>query len=140
MPFSLDFEVSYRYTSSAVGVELPVALSVGNQSVETLAKVDTGAAHSVFARRYAEMLGFEVESGRRQMFRTLNGVFSAYEHEVTLQSLGLEFTTLVFFAEHPSFDRNLLGRTGWLDRLRVAIIDFTLAIFPPAAPAARSWK
>jgi hypothetical protein len=44
-------------------------------------------------------------------------------------SLGPEFATSVFFAEHPSFDRNFLGRTGWLDRLRIAIADYDRNLF-----------
>jgi len=50
--------------------------------------------------------------------------FAAYEHEVTLQTLGLEFTSFVFFAKDPSFARNVVGRSGWLDRIRLAIVGY----------------
>src|SRR5437763_515657 len=94
-----------------------------------MATVDTGAARCIFERRYAELLGLIVESGRIQRFRTMTGSFSAYEHEVTLQMLGIEFAAPVFFAEDPAFTRNFLGRTGWLDRLRVAIIDYDRTLY-----------
>ena len=58
------------------------------------------------------MLGLNAESGRLQIFRTVTGSFPAYEHEVTLQVLGIEFSTLVFFAQDPAFGRNVLGRVG----------------------------
>ena len=55
------------------------------------------------------MLGLEVESGRLQRFRTVAGSFSAYEHEVTIQTLGIEFSFTVFFAQDSAFNRNFLG-------------------------------
>jgi hypothetical protein len=124
MPTQLEFAASHRYDSAKDGIEVPIALVSGNLSVEFVAKVDTGAAHCVFDRRYAEILGLNVESGRLQRFQTVTGVFTAYEHEVTLQMLGIEFPVLVYFAHDEGFRRNLLGRIGWLDRLRIAIIDY----------------
>jgi hypothetical protein len=71
----------------------------------------------------------DVESGRLQRFRTVAGSFAAYEHEVTIQTLGIEFSAIVFFAETPEFNRNVLGRTGWLDRLRVGIVEDDRMLF-----------
>ena len=59
----------------------------------------------------------------------MTGSFSAYEHEVTLQMLAIEFAPRVFFAQDPVFARNFPGRTGWLDRLRVAIIDYDRTLY-----------
>ena len=129
MPVSLAFAISHHYHSAADGIEVPVTLGIGSQSVDLIAKVDTGAAHCIFDRRYAEMLGLNVESGRLEIFRTVTGSFSAYEPEVTLQMLGIEFSALVFFAQDPVFARNFLGRTGWLDRLRVAIVDYDRTLY-----------
>jgi len=124
MPVSAEFSFSYRYHSSAEGIEVPVTLGSGVQSVDLIAKLDTGAAYCIFERRYAEMLGIVPEAGRLQRFRTATGSFAAYEHEVTLEVLGIAFSTTVFFAQDPLFPRNFLGRAGWLDRLRVAIVDY----------------
>ena len=82
MPQSIEFTTAYRYASTE-GIEIPVELSVGNQKVELIARLDTGAAHCIFERRYAEEFGLDVESGRAQRFRTMAGSFVAYEHEVT---------------------------------------------------------
>jgi hypothetical protein len=75
------------------------------------------------------MLGLDVESGRLQRFRTVAGSFAAYEHEITIQTLGIEFSATVFFAQDSAFNRNFLGRSGWLDRLRIAIIDYDRTLF-----------
>lgn len=57
------------------------------------------------------------------------GSFVAYEHEVTLHTLGIEFTAVVFFAEDPAFSKSFLGRSGWLDRLQVGIVDYDRMLF-----------
>lgn len=129
MPVSLVFNVSHDYAGSGGGIDVPITLSTPTQSIELLAKLDTGAAHCIFERKYAEMLGMEVESGRLQRFRTVAGSFAAYEHEVTIQTLGIEFSAAVFFAQDPTFSRNFLGRSGWLDRLRIAIVDYDRMLF-----------
>jgi hypothetical protein len=54
----------------------------------------------------------------------MTGTFVAYEHEVTVHALGIEFSSVVFFAADPAFNRNFVGRSGWLDRLRVGIVDY----------------
>ena len=69
MPLSLAFDASHRY-ASVNGIDVPIELRVGERKVELLARLDTGAAHCIFERQYAETLGLEVESGRAQRFRT----------------------------------------------------------------------
>ena len=66
MPISLDFETSHHYNKAIDGIDVPIAICIGKQSVELLAKLDTSAAHCIFERKYAEMLGLDVESGRLQ--------------------------------------------------------------------------
>ncbi|MCI0388584.1 MAG: hypothetical protein MOB07_07435 [Acidobacteria bacterium] len=47
-----------------------------------------------------------------------------YGHFVTLESLGMEFDAVVYFAKDQGFNRNLLGRHGWLQQLRIGLIDY----------------
>jgi hypothetical protein len=68
MPVSLDFATSHNYAEATDGINVPITLCMARQSVELLAKLDTGAAHCIFERKYAEILGLEVESGRLQRF------------------------------------------------------------------------
>jgi hypothetical protein len=84
----------------------------------------TRVLHCIFERQYAGILELDVESGRLQRFRTVAGSFAAYEHEVTVQTLGIEFSAIVFFAQDPTFRRNFVSRVGWLDRLRIGIVDY----------------
>lgn len=56
-------------------------------------------------------------------FGTVTGSFRAFGHEVTLIALGIEIAPIVYFAEHQSFTRNVLGRLGWLDRIKLAVVD-----------------
>jgi hypothetical protein len=129
MPVSLEFDTTHQYTEAKDGINVPITLAIGRQSVELLAKLDTGAAHCIFERKYGEMLGLDVESGRLQRFRTVAGSFDTYEHEVTIQTLGIEFPAVVFFAQDSIFSRNFLGRSGWLERLRIGIIDYDRMLF-----------
>jgi len=114
---------------AADGINVPITLSIGGQTVGLIAKLDTGAANCNFERKYAEILGLEIESGPLQRFRTVAGSFAAYRHEVTMQTFGIEFSAAVFFAQDAAFSRNLLGRSGWLDRLRIGIIDYDRTLF-----------
>ena len=122
MPVSLDFDASHYYTTSVDGIDVPIALCVGRQSVGPIAKLDTGAAHCVFERKYAEILGLDVEFGRLQRFRTVTGSFAAYEHEVTIQTLGVESSALVFSPRmQRSTEISLAGPVG-LTRLSTTTV------------------
>jgi hypothetical protein len=42
----------------------------------------------------------------------------------TLETLGYSFDVTVYFAADESFTRNVLGRHGWLDQVRIGIVDY----------------
>lgn len=63
MPVSLELDNTHKYTEATDGNNVPITLAIGSQPVDLLAKLDTGAAHCIFERKYAEILGLEVESG-----------------------------------------------------------------------------
>lgn len=83
------------------------------KQVRLEAKIDTGAEFCLFERGYGEMLGIGIQDGNRQELRTVNGTFVAYGHEVSLTVLG----------------RTLLGRQGWLPRVRLGLIDYEQLLF-----------
>ena len=89
-----------------------------------LAKLDTGAAHCIFERVYGEQLGVNIEAGQAKTFRTATGDFQAYGHEVTITCFEWEFPSVVFFPAALEIHRNVLGRQGWLQQFRVALIDY----------------
>ena len=88
------------------------------------AKLDTGATECVFARQHGESLGLNIESGERLRINTVTGTFTAYRHEVTMTVLDYAFDVRVCFAEDEQFNRNVLGRHGFLDRVRIGVVDY----------------
>jgi hypothetical protein len=104
-------------------------LVIGDQSVICQAKIDTGGHVCLFMREIAETLGIDIQTVHRQAFRTLAGSLTAYGHTVRLHTLGLEFESLVYFAANYGLPRNLLGREGWLQKVRLAIIDYESTLY-----------
>ena len=88
-----------------------------------LPKRDTGASHCLFERRHAELLNLEVEAGDPLAFRTATGRVEAFGHLVTIETPGLNFESVVYFLADERINKNLLGRLGWLDRIRLGLID-----------------
>lgn len=123
MSESIEFDESYYYSLFETGISIPVVIMYGTETEELLAKVDTGADHCIFERHFGESLGLEIETGISIMIGTATGSFRAFGHEVTLSFLGIETVSTVYFAESDYFDRNVLGRTGWLDRVKLGLIE-----------------
>jgi hypothetical protein len=130
MTYPLDFQIQHRYRTLESGIEIPAALRSGVRTALCQAKVDTGSALCLFQRELAEMLGLEVESGYRRELSTLtSGGLIAYGHSVTLHTLGVEFESFVYFAADYHLPRNLLGRDGWLQKVRLAVIDYVAELY-----------
>ena len=102
---------------------MPVFLNDGAEGVKLLAHVDTGASHCLFERRHGELLNLDVEAGDPMAFRTATGSIKAFGHLVTIETLGLNFESVVYFFADERTNKNLLGRLGWLDRIRLGLID-----------------
>ena len=120
----LDFDTLHTYGTDKESVEVPVTLRLGQSTVRFPAQVDTGASFCVFERGYAETLGLAVETGSPLRFSTAMGNFDAYGHMLTLETLGYSFDVTVYFARDDSFTRNVLGRRGWLDQVRLGIVEY----------------
>jgi hypothetical protein len=124
MEETVSFSKQYNYDTLKIGITVPVRLVSGSEAVVFEAKVDTGAENCIFERIHGERLGLIIESGEKQVFSTAAGNFVAYAHEVGLSVLEIEFFTRVYFAELPNFTRSVLGRIGWLDRVKLGLIDY----------------
>ena len=123
MAFDLSFDHFVHYDQTLSGITVQIELTGENTSA-ILAKVDTGATDCVFSRSVGESLGINIEEGDLVQFSTATGHFRAYRNEVTLSVLGEAFEVSVCFAENPAFDRNVLGRHGFLDRVILGIVDY----------------
>jgi hypothetical protein len=124
MSFQLSFDNFVNYDLGEEGIGLDVEIEFGGAKVNFHAKIDTGATYSIFERRYADQLGLILEEGMRQKFGTATGSFYGCGFRVNLKTAGLEFESMVFFAEEESFEKNVLGRIGWLDKIVLGLIDY----------------
>ncbi len=124
MPETISYDKVYEYDTLKSGITVVVEVTFGNESRQIRAKIDTGAENYIFERKHGERLGVEIESGREQIFSTANSSFTAYGHELTLSVLDIETISTVYFAKEESFTRNVLGRQGWLDRVKLGLIDY----------------
>jgi hypothetical protein len=97
--------------------------------VPVAASVDTGASFSLFGTEIAEALGLDLTTGVRQRFRTANSGFEAYGHEVQLMAFGVTTESMVYFFADPMIDKNVLGRAGWLDRIRLGLVHHDNKIY-----------
>lgn len=124
MSHQLSFDRLIHYNPGESGITLQVHLKLEDQVPTIPAKVDTGASCCIFARHYGEQLGFDIETGLRQIFGTATGTFVAYGHEVSLTVGDLKFDTMAFFPADQEIRRNVLGRFGWLDRVVLGLVDY----------------
>ena len=119
MEEEISFDETYFYNTLKIGITVPLILQLNGNLVEIEAKIDTGAENCIFERRHGETLGLEIESGAEKIFSTVTAPFAAYGHEITINVLGVETFSTVYFAKEESFTRNVLGRQGWLDRVKL---------------------
>ena len=124
MSESLEFAKTYRYNTLKTGISLPVILQSGETFLEINAKLDTGSSHCIFERRHGELLNLDVESGEPTIIGTATGKFHAFEHRITLTTFGLSWEAVVCFIAEEEIKRNILGRIGWLDRVKLGLIDY----------------
>jgi len=124
MPHQLTFEHLHLYDTNKTGITVDVRLKFGNSSTTFEAKVDTGASCCIFERVHAESLGHDVESGSPERISTANSYFTAYGHWVIVEVLGFELDAFVFFAADENIRRNVLGRRGWIDMLKLGLVDY----------------
>ena len=96
-----------------------MTLKSGREVIDLLAYLDT----CLFERKHGELLDLEVEAGDHRTFRTATGRVEAFGHVVELHVLGLKFESLVYFFADERVNKNLLGRAGWLDRIRLGLVD-----------------
>jgi hypothetical protein len=129
MPFQLGFTRREKYSSLATGINIETTLRFGNLFINCDAKVDTGAEVCLFQRAIGEALEIQIHNGVKKRLETLTGVLTAYGHEIILEMLGLRLQTVVYFAESDQIRRNLLGRQGWLQLIKLGIVDYDSEIY-----------
>ena len=125
----LDFAWVHRYSDDGKGVSIPVLLRSGAHQVPVIASVDTGSSFCIFGAEAADALGLDLKTGFRRRFQTANSVFDAHGHEVELSSFGVATHSTVYFFADPLTGKNIPGRAGWLDRVRIALVHHDNKIY-----------
>lgn len=126
----LVFSHCFRYADDEEGITFEIILSSNTYTRYPVdAKLDTGSTFCIFQRRYAELLGLDVESGSSERIRTATGSFTAYGHDITMTVGDLEWLATVYFAADEHFPVNVVGRIGFLDRLRVGLVDYEQLLY-----------
>ena len=127
--FQLLFSERHYYNKDS-NITVPVVLYTDlTTRVQVRAKLDTGSDFCVFQPYQAAALGLELESGVMQRIRTAIGSFVAYGHEVTITVLNLEWQATVYFAEPSNFPVNVVGRIGFLDHIRMGLVDYDRVLY-----------
>ncbi len=129
MSAAIEFEIAHEYDTRKVGITVKTKLTYGKEFVEFYAKVDTGSSYCIFERIHGENIGIEIEGGEEIQISTATSYFVAYEHELIINVLGIETVSTFCFAKEESFTRNVLGRQGWLDRVKLGLIDYEGKLF-----------
>ncbi len=129
MAETVEFDLVHEYSLYKIGITVDATLKNGDYSVDIDARIDTGSTYCIFERHYGERLDLNIESGNPTEIGTATGSFRAFGHELTLTVLGIETVSTVYFAESDYFDRNVLGRIGWLDRVKLGLIEQESKLF-----------
>jgi hypothetical protein len=127
--YTVGYGSRYQYASTPLGIEVPIELHYSEESVRLRAKIDTGASFCIFQRAYAEILGIEIEEGQPQNFKTANGQFETFGHLLEIVCFDSRVESVVYFAADQGFNRNVLGRAGWIANHRLGIIDHDTTLF-----------
>jgi hypothetical protein len=124
MPWSLSFSTLIDYDSGQPGISVPVILRLAGREAQCLAKIDTGASDCIFRRFQGELLDLDIERGDPRDFSTATASFRAYGHAVTLVVADMEFDSVVYFAANEEYNRNVLGRHGWINSVTLGLVDY----------------
>ena len=127
--YPLEFAAVHSYATEQDGIFVPVVLKSGENRVRLSAGVDTGATFCIFRSELAEALGLALSSGNPKRFRTANSSFEAFGHDVELSFLGVTTYSTVYFFADAAINKNVLGRVGWLDRVRLGLVEHASQIY-----------
>lgn len=132
MIHQLAFSTKQPFRTTQTGITIPFSLSRNALTVFGRAKVDTGSEYCLFQRELAEELQITVEDGFPVKLGTLAGSFTSYAHTILLETFEFQFESVVLFNPADGTNRNILGRTGWLNNLHLGLTmnDETIYLSP----------
>ncbi len=124
MEHQLNFEKLVNYDVGESGTTINTTLEFADKKVSFPAKIDTGSSFCIFERKFGEELGLKIEDGLFQRVGTATGTFVVFGFRLGLQVEELDFGSMVYFAEDKNLRRNILGRHGWLELIKIGLVDY----------------
>lgn len=125
----LKFDRTHNYGSEVDGISVPIILRSGDATAWLTGKIDTGASHCLFERGQGEILGLDIPSGERKFFSTVTGRVETYGHLIQIETLGVVVDSMAYFFADETFTKSVLGRSSWLDRFRLGIVDYDRTLY-----------
>lgn len=122
--FSLDFDKIILFDTGKKGISINTTLKLSSNEISFQSHINTGSSFCIFERRFGEKLSLDIENGPFQNVGTATGVFRVYGFRLTLQVEDFQFDSLVYFAEDENFKRNVLGRHGFLELVKLGLINY----------------
>lgn len=98
---------------------IPVIFSVNEQDTRTLALIDSGASISVFNEETADLLGLNVQKGKRTVLGGIKGRIVGYIHKIQIKIAGKSFICPVVFSRELAVSYNLLGREVFFENFKI---------------------
>ena len=130
MSWNFSFSIRVGIIEDQFGLCTPITLSVAGREIEADAHLDTGATYSVIPREVGERLGLDVEAGEPTSIRTGGGPMPAFLHYTNLTIDELFFEDVpICVAKYPEFHRILLGRGGWLQKVRLNLLVYEDSLY-----------
>ncbi len=130
MSWQFDFSTRLRTTEDSHGLYLTATLSVAGQELVVDGYLDIGAAYCILPRLLGETLGLAVEAGEPVTLKTGGGPLQGFLHFATLLLGDLAFEDVpICVIKYPGFDRCLLGRAGWLQKVRLNLSAYDEALY-----------
>ena len=100
---------------------IPIKLkSVGGEWITFDAFVDSGASYSIFTAEIGEILGLNVEDGRKIYVTVGDGsLITVYLHEIDVKIGKKTFKATVGFSKQLGIGFNIIGRKDIFERFKV---------------------
>ena len=124
MAYEIVYHHRLAYDVNDSGITLPVIIAANGHIETVTGAIDTGSTLCVFQREVAELLGVRVEEGIEDYVSAMGTIIRVYGHEATLTIGDLALDLFVYFPDYQNIPRNLLGRQGFLQRLRFGLNDY----------------
>jgi len=92
----------------------------GKEWVQFEGFVDTGASFSIFHSEAAEILGLELEKGKKQFVKVGDGSFvEVFVFNLKVMFAGKEFTAKIGFSRDLGIGFNIIGRETIFDEFKI---------------------